>query len=202
MNTSAKIIKLSVPCCDGKVSVEAALRGRRSVRNYRDEPVELGKVSQLLWAAQGISRSGGYRTCPSAGALYPLELHVVAGRVDELPTGIYRYDCANHELSPESEGDARPNLARAALGQSMIFMAPVTIAISGIFERSMHKYGDRGIRYVYMEAGHAAQNIHLQVVSLNLGTVIVGAFRDDQVKSALRLRPDESPLLLMPVGKL
>lgn len=202
MNTTARVIKLSVPSCDGKLSVEAALKGRRSMRDYWEGAVDLREVSQLLWAAQGISRAGGYRTCPSAGALYPLELHVVAGRVDGLAAGIYRYGCANHELSVEAGGDVRPNLARAALGQSMISMAPVTIAISCIFDRSMHKYGERGVRYVFMEAGHAAQNIHLQAVSLNLGTVVIGAFRDDQVKSVLGLQPDESPLLLMPAGIL
>jgi SagB-type dehydrogenase family enzyme len=202
MNKTAKVIRLSVPSCDGKVSVEAALKKRRSIRNYGEEPVELRELSQLLWAAQGISRPGGYRTCPSAGALYPLELQVVSGRVEGLPAGIYRYDCANHELRLETEGDVRQDLARAALGQSMISSAPVTISISGVFERSINKYGERGVRYVFMEAGHAAQNIHLQAVSLNLGTVVIGAFRDDQVKSVLGLQAGESPLLLMPTGKL
>jgi SagB-type dehydrogenase family enzyme len=202
MNTAARVIKLSMPFCDGKLSVEAALKRRRSTRDFKEGPVDLREVSQLLWAAQGTSRPGGYRTCPSAGALYPLELQVVAGRVDGLPAGIYRCDCANHALSLEGEGDVRPNLAMAALGQSSISMAPVTIAISCIFERTRRKYGERGVRYVFMEAGHAAQNIHLQAVSLNLGTVVIGAFRDDRVKSVLGLQPDESPLLLMPVGKL
>jgi SagB-type dehydrogenase family enzyme len=202
MSTAAGVIKLSVPSFDGKVSVEAALRERKSIRDYKEGPVDLKEISQLLWAVQGISRPGGYRTCPSAGALYPLEILAIAGKVDGLPAGIYRYDCANHELRIEGEGDVRPNLARAALGQSMISAAPVTVSISGIFERTRRKYGERGIRYVFMEAGHAAQNIHLQAVSLDLGTVVIGAFRDDQVKSVLGLQPDESPLLLMPVGKL
>jgi len=200
MNRAAKVIKLSAPSCDGKLSIEAALKGRRSTRDYGEGPVALMEVSQLLWAAQGTSRPGR-RTCPSAGALYPLELQVVAGKVDGLPAGIYRYDCANHSLSLDGEGDVRPDLAKAALGQSMISSAPVTIAISGVFERSRRKYGERGVRYVFMEAGHAAQNIHLQAVSLDLGTVVVGAFHDDQVKSVLGLHHDEGPLLLMPAGK-
>lgn len=201
MNTEAKITKLPGPSHDGRLTVEAALMGRRSIRDYRQEPVDLKEVSQLLWAAQGMNRPQGYRTCPSAGALYPLELQVVSGSVDGLPAGIYRYDCANHSVRHERAGDIRYDLANAAIGQSMISRAPVTIAISCIFERTTRKYGERGMRYVFMEAGHAAQNIHLQAVSLSLGTVVVGAFRDDQVKSALGLRPDESPLLLMPVGK-
>ncbi len=201
MNSAAKITRLPGPVDDGKLSVEAALAGRRSVRNYKEDPVDLEEISQILWAAQGITRPGGYRTCPSAGALYPLELHLVAGRVDGLPCGTYRYDCANHSILYENERDIRYDLARAALGQSMISRAPATIAISGIFERTTRKYGERGMRYIFMEAGHAAQNIHLQAVSLNLGTVVVGAFNDNEVKRVLALQPDERPLLLMPVGK-
>ena len=202
MNARGEMIKLPGPARDGKLAVEAAFWGRRSVRNYKEDPLNLEEISQLLWAAQGTTRPGGYRTCPSAGALYPLELLLVAGRIDELPTGSYRYDFVNHAIRPEDENDIRRDLAQAALGQSMIARAPATIAISAVFERITRKYGERGIRYTYMEAGHAAQNIHLQAVSLNLGTVVVGAFRDTEVKKALSLPPDESPLLLMPVGRI
>ncbi len=202
MNVAGKIIKLPAPAYDGKLAVEAAFLGRRSIRNYKEAPVELKEISQLLWAAQGITRPGGYRTCPSAGALYPLELQLVAGRIDGLPCGAYRYDCANHAILHEGEKDIRYDLAAAALGQSMISRAPATIAISAIFERTTRKYGERGIRYICMEAGHAAQNIHLQALSLNLGTVVIGAFRDTEVKNALGLQPNESPLLLMPVGRI
>ncbi len=201
MNTAAKITKLPGPAHVGELSVEAAIVGRSSTRNYKQDPVDLQAISQLLWAAQGITRRSGYRTCPSAGALYPLELQLVAGRVEGLPSGTYRYDCANHAILHVGESDPRYDLAGAALGQSMISRAPATIAISGVFERTTRKYGERGIRYVFMEAGHAAQNIHLQAVSLNLGTVVIGAFRDDEVKRVLDLQPDESPLILMPVGK-
>jgi SagB-type dehydrogenase family enzyme len=202
MNLSGKMIELPGPAHDGKLPVEAAFLGRRSIRNYKEDPLDLKEISQLLWAAQGIIRPGGYRTCPSAGALYPLEIQLVAGRVDGLLCGSYGYDCANHRILHKSEKDMRHDLAVAALGQSMISRAPATIAICGIFERTTRKYGERGIRYIFMEAGHAAQNIHLQAVSLNLGTVVIGAFRDDEVKKALGLQPDESPLLLMPVGRI
>jgi len=202
MHAAAKIIKLPAPAHDGKLAVESALLQRMSIRNYKQEPVKLKEISQLLWAAQGISRPGGYRTCPSAGALYPLELQLVAGRIDGLACGTYRYSCANHAILCEDENDIRHDLAMAALGQSMISRAPATIAISAVFERTTRKYGERGIRYICMEAGHAAQNIHIQAVSLNLGTVVIGAFRDIEVKKALGLQPDESPLLLMPVGKI
>lgn len=202
MNTVDGKIKLPAPAHDGKLAVEAAFLARRSIRNYKEEPLELKEVAQLLWAAQGVIRPGGYRTCPSAGALYPLELQLAAGKVDGLACGVYRYDCANHTIIRETEKDIRHDLASAALGQSMLYRAPATIAISAVFERCTRKYGDRGIRYVFMEAGHAAQNIHIQAVPLNLGTVVVGAFRDDEVKRALGLKLDESPLLLMPVGKI
>jgi len=198
----ARIIKLPGPAHDGKLAVETALLGRRSIRDYREGPLELHEISQLLWAAQGIVRPGGYRTCPSAGALYPLELQLVAGAVGGLPQGSYRYDFANHAILLENQKDVRGDLTVAALGQSMISRAPATIAISAIFERTTRRYGERGIRYIFMEAGHAAQNIHLQAVSLNLGTVVIGAFRDEEVKKALGLQPDESPLLLMPVGRI
>ncbi len=202
MNLSGKMIKLPGPAHDGKLPVEAAFLGRRSIRNYKEDPLDLKEISQLLWAAQGVIRPGGYRTCPSAGALYPLEIQLVAGRVDGLPCGSYSYDCSNHAIFYKNEKDIRHDLALAALGQSMISRAPATIAICSIFERTTRKYGERGIRYIFMEAGHAAQNIHLQAVSLNLGTVVIGAFRDDEVKKALGLRSDESPLLLMPVGRI
>jgi SagB-type dehydrogenase family enzyme len=202
MNIAGKMIELPGPAHDGKLSVEAAFLGRRSIRNYEEDPLDLKEISQLLWAAQGVIRPGGYRTCPSAGALYPLEIQLVAGRVDGLLCGSYSYDCANHAILYKNEKDIRHDLAVAALWQSMISRAPATIAICAIFERTTRKYGERGIRYIFMEAGHVAQNIHLQAVSLNLGTVVIGAFRDDEVKKALGLRPDESPLLLMPVGRI
>jgi len=172
-----------------------------SVRGFKEAPLELGEVSQLLWAAQGITRRGRYRTCPSAGALYPLELSLVVAGVNGLATGIYRYRPENHAISQHSEIDPRRELCAAALEQAMIAHAPATIVISAIYRRTTVKYGERGMRYVFMEAGHAAQNIHLQAVALQLGTVVVGAFRDDKVKSVLGLEAEEDPICLMPVGK-
>jgi len=196
-----RIITLPGPAHDGKLAVEAAFLGRRSTRNFKENPVNLKEISQLLWAAQGVVRPGAYRTCPSAGALYPLELQLAAGSVDGLPTGFYRYDCANHAILLENDRDIRRDLASAALEQPAVSRAPATIAISAVFERTTRKYGQRGSRYVFIEAGHVAQNIHLQAVALGLGTVVVGAFSDEEVKAVLGLRPDESPLLLMPIGR-
>ena len=197
----ADAVKLPEPKHDGKVSVEKALSERRSIRGFADEALTLADVSQLLWAAQGLTDPAGYRTAPSAGALYPLEIYLVSGKVASLPAGIYRYRPHGHELVKLLDGDRRSELCTAALSQTAIKQAPVSIVVAAVYERTTQKYRDRGIRYVHMEAGHAAQNVCLQAVSLDLGTVVIGAFYDDDLKKLLPLRPSEEPLYLIPVGK-
>jgi len=155
-------IKLPAPRYEGKTSIERAMRERRSVRHYRNEPLTIPEISQLLWSAQGITASGGLRTAPSAGALYPLEVYIVVGNVTNMKSGIYKYIPESHELVKVTEGDKRSELSNAALHQSPIKEAPAVIVISAVYERTTGKYGERGIRYVHMEAGHAAQNICLQ----------------------------------------
>lgn len=164
-------------------------------------PLTLAEVSQLLWAAQGITGPGGKRTAPSAGALYPLELYIVSGKVDGLPSGIYRYAPERHSLQGIAQGDRRRELCDAALGQSSIRTAAAVIVLSGVYDRTTVKYGERGIRYVHMEAGHAAQNIYLQAVPLGLGTVVIGAFRDEEVRKVMKMAERERPLYIMPTGK-
>lgn len=195
------IIALPTPVFDGAASLEYTLRERRSVRTYRDVPLTLAEISQLLWAAQGITHPSGYRTAPSAGGLYPLELYVLAGNVTELPDGIYQYLPHEHELVRMSEGDVRAALREAALDQEVVSDAAAVIVMTAVFERTTVKYGERGIQYVHMEVGSAAQNVYLQAVSLGLGTVFIGAFYDDQAKEVLNLEGDEQPLCLMPVGR-
>jgi SagB-type dehydrogenase family enzyme len=195
------IIKLPNPRYKGSVSIEEALLKRRSVRDYKNESLTLADVSQLLWAAQGITDPGGLRTSPSAGALYPLEVYVVAGNVKDLPGGIYRYRPHKHELERVVAGDKRTELCNAALGQTYVRSAPAVIVFSAVYERVTVKYGERGIRYVHIEAGHAAQNAFLQAVSLNLGAVVIGAFHDEEVKKIIRAADREQPLYIMPVGK-
>jgi SagB-type dehydrogenase family enzyme len=200
-SAQADPVKLPEPKYDGKVSVEKALVGRRSIRDYADEAITLADVSQLLWAAQGLTDPAGYRTSPSAGALYPLEVYLVVGKVAALPAGIYRYKPRGHEVVKVVEGDKRSELCAAALGQTALKQAPITIVVTAIFERTTQKYRDRGYRYVHMEAGHAAQNVCLQAVSLDLGTVVIGAFYDDDVKKVMQLMATEEPLYLIPAGK-
>lgn len=193
-------VKLPQPEYDGNISVEKALQKRRSVRKYGKVPITLSNLSQLLWAAQGVTRPGGLRTAPSAGALYPLEVYVVGGNIDGLQAGVYVYKPGGHELLKLTDGDKRTELRKAALGQSAIKDAAAVLVIAAVYERTTVKYGERGIRYVHMEAGHAAQNVCLQAVSLNLGTVVIGAFDDDGVRKAANLTIREQPLYLLPTG--
>ncbi len=194
-------VKLPPPRLDGTMAVERALLMRRSVRSYRDEPLTLAEAGQLLWAAQGITSPRGLRTAPSAGALYPLELYLVAGRVDGIAPGIYRYRPSGHSLERVVSGDRRDELCRAALGQSPPEDAPASLVFTAVYGRTTRKYGERGLRYVYMDHGHAAENVYLQAVSLGLGTVLIGAFDDAAVRRVMSLPAGEEPLSVMPVGK-
>lgn len=196
------VVKLPAPRPDGAVSVEAALQGRRSVREFSGRPLSLEEVSQLLWAAQGITHPEGLRAAPSAGALYPLEVYLVAGDVTGLPAGVYRYGPRGHELHKVADGDRRSALARAALEQDCVRDGAAVLVLAGVYERTLRKYGERGVRYVHMEVGHAAQNVYLQAETLGLGTVMVAAFHDEEVRRIAELRKEERPLALMPVGKL
>jgi len=201
ISNSSKI-KLPSPRYNSDVSIEQALLKRRSVRKYKAEPLTIAEVSQLLWSAQGITNPSGFRTAPSAGALYPLEVYLVVGEVKGLSQGIYKYLPKQHELLKIKDGDARRELAIAALGQSWVKDAAVDIVFAAVYERVTRKYGKRGIRYVHMEVGHAAENVYLQAVSLKLGTVVVGAFEDEKVKKILNMAESEQPLYIMPIGKL
>jgi len=194
-------IQLPQPRYDGDVSVEHALHMRRSVRSYKNDPLDISEISQILWSAQGITRPRGFRTAPSAGALYPLELYVVAGNIKNLSAAIYRYKPADHLLLEIVSGDRRSELSRAALRQSAIRKAPAVLLFCAVYERTTGKYGQRGLRYVHMEVGHAAQNACLQAIALGLNTVVIGAFRDVEVNAVAHLTADEQPLYLVPVGR-
>ena len=195
------IIELPPPRVEGNLPIEAALERRRSVRDFTAQPLTLTQLGQLLWAAQGITgRRWPMRTAPSAGGLYPLEVIVVAGQIDGLEAGIYRYRPSGHGLAHLKDGDHRRALARAALGQGWIAQAPVTLVITGVVARTAAKYGRRAERYMFMEAGHAAQNVYLQAQSEGLGTTAVGAFKDSAVQALMAMSSDEAPLYLLPVG--
>lgn len=185
--------KLPRPATSG-MTVEEALRMRRSVRSFRDAPLSDAQLSALAFAAQGVTDGEGHRAAPSAGALYPLELRVLTAE------GVFRYRPATHTLERLATDDRRAELARAALGQDALAQAPAVFVFTGVVARTAAKYGDRADRYVWMEAGHAAQNLLLQATALDLAGVPVGAFDDEAVKAALGSPADEAPLYLVPVG--
>ncbi len=208
LRASSSAIPLPAPKTRGEMSLEEAIQKRRSKREFLDKPLTLEQVSQILWVAQGITdEQSGYRAAPSAGALYPLEVYLVVGEGGVDPpladgAGVYHYLPENHSLEKLLEGDVRQDLMRASLGQSFIADAPVDLVIAAEYERTTGKYGERGIRYVHMEVGHAAQNVYLQVTALGLGTVTIGAFDDEEVARVLHLPSEHEPLCVMPVGHL
>jgi SagB-type dehydrogenase family enzyme len=201
MARSPEYISLPEPVTSGETSLEALLQRRRSVREYQEAALDLSAIGQLLWAAQGITDPRGLRTAPSAGALYPLELYVVAGNVSGLSPGVYHYHPDRHRLQQTESGDLRHRLARAALAQRWVKAAAAVVVVTAVYDRTTGKYGERGIRYVHMEVGHAAQNLFLQAEALGLAAVVVGAFEDAAVATVLKLPTDVQPLMLLPVAR-
>jgi SagB-type dehydrogenase family enzyme len=187
-------IDLPAPRTSSPVSLEETLSNRRSVRAYTDERLTIDEIGQLLWATQGITRDWGGRTAPSAGALYPLEVYAVTRE------GLYHYLPTGHRSLYTPIFGLHDALWEAGLKQDWIREAPVVFCIAAVYARTSDKYGARAVRYVHMEVGHAAENLLLQAVALDLGAVVVGAFHDDQVRSALGLPDDHAPLYLIPVG--
>lgn len=194
-------IKLPKATISSNNSIEKVLFSRRSVRTYKNEPLTLNQVSQLLWSTQSITSPRGLRIAPSAGALYPLEVYLIAGNVTDLPAGIYKYDHKNHKIKKVVDGDKRQDICDACLGQSPVKDGAINILICGIYSRTTGKYGDRGKQYVHVEVGCVAQNVYLQVESLGLGTVYIGALDDKQIKQIAKLPASEIPFCVLPVGK-
>jgi SagB-type dehydrogenase family enzyme len=198
----AAALALPAPQRDGPVSLERALAQRRSVRDFTAEAITLTEAGQLLWAAQGITASTGGRSAPSAGALYPLEVLLVAGDVAGLDPGVYRYQPEGHGLLALSDGDLRAQLRAASLDQAAVQAASLSLVITGVYARTTGKYGpDRGVRFVHMEAGHVAQNVCLQAVALGLGAVTIGAVEEEALQGVLGLPDEEVPLYVLPVGR-
>jgi SagB-type dehydrogenase family enzyme len=190
-----KGIILPVPRFRGELSLEEAIYKRRSVRSFTSQQLTWEQISQLLWATQGeTDKERGFRAAPSAGALYPLEIYLLNAE------GMFHYIPSGHKLEMVSKKDLRPSLARAALFQNFISEAPVSIVVCAVYGRTMRRYGQRGRRYVHIEVGHAAENLNLQAVSLGLGSVCVGAFDDQAIRSLLALPSGYEPLYIIPVG--
>jgi len=193
-NETTVMMDLPAPEFDGPVSLESALSRRQSVREYTDAELTSAEISQLLWAAQGVTRDWGGRTNPSAGGRYPLELYAVTS------SGLFHYLPYGHRVELLSTDDLRDGLSAAALGQEAVRRAPAVFVICGVFARTAGKYGDRGVRYVYLEAGHVGQSLLLQAIALGLGGVPIGAFDDAGVRRVLNFPADHEPLYLIPIG--
>lgn len=191
------------PMVDGDVSLERAIHQRRTIRSFEGKALTLKQFSQLLWAAQGITEAGGFkRAAASAGALYPMDVYGVAGGdcIENLDPAVYHYEPTNHTISLVKKGDARRDIAIASLSQMWMAHAPLTLVITAEYSRIMVKYGQRGIRYAMIEAGHIGQNIFLQSQAMGLEAGIVGAFEDEKVIQIMGIKKTHEPLLIMPVG--
>jgi len=196
-------MQLPDPTTDGDVSLEMTIHQRRTVRSFQGKALTLTQLSQLLWAAQGITDPAGFkRAAPSAGALYPMDIYGAVGEdcIKGLNPGVYLYDPGTHSFSLIQEGDMRRDIAMASLGQMWMSYAPITFVITAEYSRIMGKYGQRGVRYAMIEAGHIGQNIFLQSQSLGLEAGIVGAFADQKVIQVMGIKSTHEPLLLMPAG--
>jgi SagB-type dehydrogenase family enzyme len=196
-------MRLPQPDTTGSVPLERTIKGRRTIRSFASRGIPLKDFSQLLWAAQGLIEEGGFRrSVPSGGALYPLDIYALVGEkgVQEIESGVYPYEPRTHEVTLVKQGELRRELAKAALGQMWMAEAPLSLIVTAEYQRSSFKYGERGVRYSMIEAGHAGQNIFLQAEALGLGAGIVGAFNDREVIWVAKLRQGHEPLLIMPVG--
>jgi len=197
------IMKLPFPTWEGTISVEEAIKNRRTNRSFSNRALSLAQLSQLLWAAGGITENQGFkRAAPSAGALYPMDVYIVVGNrsVTTIEAGVYHYQSSGHQMSRVVQGDLRSLVAKVALSQNWMARAPVTMVITAEYNRASVKYGKRGIRYGMIEAGHIGQNIFLQAQALGLAAGIVGAFQDSKIIDVMKINTAHEPLLLMPVG--
>lgn len=184
------------------MSLDETLRRRKSIRDFQNKPISKGQLAYLLWASTGIQRHEedyAFRTAPSAGALYPIETYVIANNVRDMDAGLYHYSIQNHQLELLAARDLRHPIAEAALGQMMCAAAPVVLAWSAVFERCKWKYGQRAYRYIYLDAGHVAENLALAATSLNLGTCEIGALFDDHVNAILGIDGIEESVVCMAV---
>lgn len=196
-----RIILLPQPKLKGNVSVEEAIKNRRCIRRFRNIELSEEQISQILWAAYGITDNGIYlKAVPSAGALYPCDIFAVVGEVKNIKPGVYQYFPQEHGLEKILDGDRRTYLAKAALGQNFIAEASLNIVITAEYNRIKIKYGNRGVRYTHIEVGHIGENIFLQAISLGLATVAVGAFYDIKIQEVLNLPKIYEPLYIMPIG--
>jgi SagB-type dehydrogenase family enzyme len=191
----------------GGVALRDAIGARRSLREYSEEPLSLAELSFLLWATQGVRETvpGRFtlRTVPSAGARHPFETLFLANRIEGLPRGLYRFLATAHRLARlPAPGDVADRVATAALGQEMVKRSAATFIWIAVPERTTWRYGERGYRYLHLDAGHVAQNLYLAAESVGAGGCAIAAFSDDEMNALLRLDGEQQFVIyLASVGK-
>jgi SagB-type dehydrogenase family enzyme len=186
---------LAEPQTAGSISLEEALAGRRSVRQFTGQGLELTQISQLAWAGQGITEpQRGLRTAPSAGAAYPITLYFATAG------GLFAYNPLQHSLEQSSELDLRGRLAAAAGKHEAVALAGCDIIVAGSVRKLTAQFGKKARRYMLLEAGHIAQNIALQAVSLGLGSVPIAGFDVREVSKTCRIPKSLEPLYIIAVG--
>ncbi len=198
---ASKMIKLPEPRTDGGIAVEKALNERRSIRSFGKEGLALEAVSQLLWAAQGVTDDQGHRTAPSAVARYPLQVYLLAGNVTDLPSGVYRYSPQGHSLTVVMQGNIDDYYNAAAGFEAWLKTAPAIFIITGAIDSFDQMPGQDMSRWVYVEAGAAAENLLLEVVSLDLASTYTAGFNANQTEKLLELPEGEVPIGVLPVGR-
>lgn len=204
-NIYAETVQLPPPDYKGRMSLEEAIYKRQSIRSYSSKPISLNQLSQLLWATGGVTAdgiTGPTYAYPSAGGIYPLEIYVVVGTVNGIKPGIYRYNSPSHSLELKIQGDKRNLLSRACYYQKMMINAPITIILTARISATTSRYGQRGYQYIFLDAGHCAENICLQATALGLGTVPVGAFSESAVNKLLKLSKEYTTVYILPVGRI
>ena len=194
-------INLPEPVTKGPVSVEETLLRRRSVREYLPGTLSLSEISQLLWSAYGITSEDGFRTAPSAGGLFPLRIYLASANIEGLAAGLYKYNSGEHALELKKEGPVIDQITAATFFQDYISGAAAVLIISADYTGPNKEYGEQGPKFTWMDLGHLGQNVHLQAVALDIGTVAVAAVRPGEIEKIVGTPPEEEVLYLMPLGK-
>ena len=203
------ILELPAPDTQGAHSLVECTRTRRSIRQYSDSPISIEHLSRLLWAAQGVTQPDGKRATPSAGGLYPMHIRVLVRRVEGLEPGIYDYLGDNHSLHiigglPSDEAVQAVGIGNQPWLAESAAVLGVVADMDGATQHfaSQPPEGERGKRYVYMETGALAQNVHLHATDLELGCVLVAGFDDTKAREVLKLSPEREPMALICLGQV
>ena len=195
------MIPLPPPHLDGAMSLERSIDARRSIREFSDQPLSAGQLSDLLWSISGITdQQTGYRATPSAGAIFPLELWVLVSRVDGLEPAAYRYVVGDHTLEQTATGDHAAAFSAACFNQACIAGAAVSIVLAADYTGLRETYGDLAERLAWLEMGHAAQNASLMAVARDLGAVCIGAMNADAVRDFGAMPAALDPIYAISIG--